>query len=294
MLSKGVVEAFVEDPWALPLALAMTVEPQHASALLDCGVQAQAALRAQAGKEIARWATQSMRVDDLESSLGIDIVVSPETRDGYREYESCGGLDLFSAWSVVRGAEEARSILRESVDRSVRVETSKRREAVRRAKNALHSLREAYEAAIEAIRVQAEVPLESVSELAQAEASAHQGCLFGFGAGCSVMATYAVVGMIAGTGGIVGRIAPLVVGIAALPIAAAITVQLAASMRKASVTAGINRRKAAASAEMERLRNIAERTHGGPMAQAREALEAAEASLATLERRISAVGEPTG
>ena len=293
MLSKGVVEAFVDDPWALPLTLAMTTEPQHASALLDCGVRAQAAQRAQAGKEVARWATQSMRVDDLEGSLGIDIVASRETREGHREHETCGGLDLFSAWSVVRGAEEARSILRESVNRSVGVETSKRREAVRRAKNALQGLREAYEAAIEAARAKAEVPLENAAELARTEAGAQRGCLFGFGAGCSVMAIYAAVGLVVGMGGVVGRVAPLVVGIAALPVVAAVAVQLAASLKKAAAAAERNRRKAAAAAEMERLRSIAERTHGGPMAQAREALEAAEASLVTLERRISAAGPAT-
>ena len=284
--SKGVAQALQADPVALLLALAMTTTAEHASALLDHGVQAQSLGRVEAGREVVRWGAEARRVDELEARLGVSVQAPGGARQGHRDHENVGGLDLFAAWHAARTAQDACASLREGALRSVSAESKRRREAVRRAKAALDRAKRAYEAELEAGRGRLETaaPRPVVDE--RAEESAQRGCVFGFGAGCSVLGTYAAVGVVIGTGGIVGRIAPIVVGVAAIPVATAIVIQVALSARRALAAAEANRRRTVASAEFERLRTTTARAHGGKMAILREALSAAEAEARDLERRL--------
>lgn len=286
MISKSVAEALRTDPTALVLALAMTNEVEHASALLDSGVQAQALGRAHARKEVARWAAQAKRIDEIQARLGIAIVATTEMREGHRAYENVGGIDLFSAWHVGRYAEDARVSIQECVARSLSEEKMKRIEAVRRAKAALEQAKGRYDAMIEAARRQRDgVSVGPVMD-EQAEESAHRGCLYGFGAGCSVIATYAVITIVLGVGGLVGRIAPIVVGIAAIPVGAAVAVQIAVAIRRAKATALAHRTRLAATAEFERVRAAAERTYRPTLAGLREKVEETEEEFRQLQARL--------
>lgn len=286
MVMKGVVDAFQEDPWALALALAMTSEPEHAGLLLDCGAQAQQAARIAAARAVERWAAQGSRIEELEEKLGLAVIASAEAREGYRELLGGGALDLFSAWNVVRLAEECTSALRQAAERSVAAETTRRKEEVRRARIALEAARGGREAAIEGAREQAkstEAPVQGPSEAA--EQGAQRGCLFGLGAGAAVMATYVAVGLFAGPGGPIERIAPLVVGVAALPVIAGILSFVAVSARRASALAERTRQRDRASREFDRLKAAAEKAHNAAVEECRQALFDAEAQLNDFERQ---------
>ena len=293
MLSKGLGEALQDDPMALLLVLAMTSEGEHASALLDLGVHAQTTGRIAAEKEVKRWTAAAQRVDDLESKLGISILAPVEARAGHREQGNVGGLDLFAVWRLARRAGEARVALREATSQSIAAESARRKEAARRAKATLERARQAYEEALDAARAGLEALPIGPTVDARAEESAQRGCVFGFGAGCSVIATYAVLGLVIGTGGLLGRIAPIVVAVAALPVLAAVVAQVAVAMRRAVATADAHRRRTAASKEYERARMDVEKDHAGRLAEMREALSEAEGSLRELLQRLAENETPT-
>ena len=283
MLANNVVEALMEEPWALVHALAMTTEPEHAAAILDCGAQAQTRLRTQAAQSVAAWAAHADRAEELERRLGVAVLASNRDRKGHRDHRSAGSLDLFGAWNAQRAAETAQAALGAAMDRAMVAETARRREAVRQAKGALEGLRRAHEAALEAARAK----LDSVptgADVSPDDEGAQRGCVFGFGAGCSVMATYAAIGLVLGTGGVVGRVAPLVVGVAALPVGAAIFVQVAQGIRRAARANEATKRRASASEAFERARRATDSSHGSLLAEARGALEEAERELGEFVR----------
>ena len=281
-LPKGSPEAFAEDPWALPLALAMTSTPEHAKTLLDLGVRGQAHERIGAKRAVARWAAQSQRLEEVEASLAIRVLVSCEMREGHREPVDCDGLDLFSAWHVVQRAEESERTLRASLEGTIGAETTARREAVRKAKGKVESLSAAYEKELDSLRSRADAPIQLPEGFEQAEAGVQRGCLYGIGVGGSVLGTYAAVTLFVGAQGIVGKLAPLVVGVAALPVAAAIVAQIALTFRRSAATMEAKRQKRVNSEADLRTKKEVERRMGTALSQSRETLHSAEASLAAL------------
>lgn len=286
MLPNGVPEGITEDPWAVILALAMITEPEHASAVMECGALAQTALRTKAVRSVAQWAAQAARVESLERDLEIAVLASYEAREGHREFDSVANLDLFASWNAIQASEESRSKLRSAVERSLAAETARRREAVRQAKAALDTVRATYESTLEAAREKRDLPaLKPPPDVD--DANAQRGCLYGFGAGAAVMATYIVLGIVMGTNGLIERLGPVVIGIASLPVAAAILAQVAIGLRRAAATAEVNRRRSLASADYERARQRAERTHGPALIDARIAFEDAEESLAAFEKHLT-------
>ena len=287
MLTKGVADAMAEDPWALPLALGMTSEPEHASVLLEFGAHVQTHLRRHAAEAVGRWAAEVVRLAEFEERLGVLTPVTTELREGHQEFASCGSLDLFAVWHVARRAEEARTALRDAMDLCLATETSGRREAVRRAKETLQRLREAYENDLESARARAEEPLPPPDGLLAAEASANRGCFVAVGSAFAVMAVYAVVSLTMGSNGIVGRLAPVVLGVAAIPGAASVVAQIAVSLRRSRASREASRRRSARAAQFKNSRAVAERSHAEALAKGRDALTLAEERLTALDRRAA-------
>ena len=288
--ANNVVAAIGEDPWALVLALAMTTQPEHASALLDWGVLAQGERRARAAKSVALWAQQTMRIEDMERRMSIEIAASVEDRQGH-ETLAVGGLDLFGLWNAIRVTEEARAALTLATESSLAAEAGRRRDAVKKAKTSLETVREAYESVLEAAKAthQRKVETEDASfeEKVGDGSGPQKGCVYGFGAGCSVVATYVVIGVIVGTGGMMGKIGPAVMAIAAVPVAAAIVVQVAYAIRRSAALAEAEGKRKAAMSELERARGIADREHGTALKDRRLHLEEVEESLGAFERLLA-------
>lgn len=285
MGTHKVVDALASDPWALLVALAMTTEPEHAAALLECGAQAQKTSRGKAARSVREWVGQADRANDLERRLGISVVAPYEFRQGHREMAQTANLDLFSAWSVADMAEEARDALRGAIQKGIETESVRRQEGVRQAKASLESVQRRYDLELEAAREKLTIDCGPVVVYEDDE-GAQRGCVYGFGAGCGVMGTYIAAGLAIGTGGMMGRIAPLVIAIAALPVGAAIVVQIAYGLRRAAREAEASRRRSALTQEFERTRREAEKAHRAALAKGREGLEEAESELATFERQL--------
>ncbi len=283
------VSAITADPWALVSALALTTEPAHASALLDCAVEAQFERRQFAAREVKRWKAKVHRVTELEQRASLAVITAHEDREGHRECPPVGNIDLFNAWYWATAAGKSTQNLGEASDRAVRVEMERRRAKIRMAASAVDAAQRAQEAATEAARQRLNERLKEDREKLKLPdgTAAHRGCMYGFGAGCGVMATYAFVGVIVGMEGLLGRIAPLVVAVAALPMGAAILAQLALAMRRASANAEAQRRRESAEAEFERARAAAERQMGGAFTEARRAQEEAEKELTEFERQVT-------
>lgn len=294
MATSDVASALFRDPWTLVTALAMTTDPQHASALLDCAVQAQTERRQVAARELARWAAKAKRIDDLENQAGLAVLTAYEDREGFRDCPPVGSIDLFNAWYWSSLAAESARTLAEAADRSTRLEMERRRSKVRLARASLDAAREAHEAMLEAARRRLEERLRRDREALgiQDGASAHRGCLYGFGAGCSVMATYAFISVVMGMGGLMGKIAPIVVAVAAMPVAAAIVAQMALALRRAAATAEAQRRREVAENEFEREKAAAERQTSATLTEGRHLLEEAEANLTEFERLVATETRP--
>lgn len=289
--SRGeMTAAIVADPWALVSALALITEPAHASVLLDCAVEAQFERRQFAAREVKRWKARAHRVTELEQRAGLAVLTAHEDREGHRECPQVGTIDLFNAWYWATAASKATQVLAEASDRTVRLEMERRRAKVRMASASVDSARQTQEAAIEAARQRMNERLKQDREkFVQPDGTAaHRGCMYGFSAGCGVMATYAFLGVVVGMEGLMGRIAPLVVAIAALPMGAAILAQLALAMKRAAANAEAQRRRESAEAEFERARLAAERQMGTVFVEARRIQEEAEKELAEFERQVTA------
>ena len=287
MRSRGIAEAFAEDPWALPLTLAMTSEAEHASAVLDFGVLAHAQKRIEAKRALTGWATEAERLVKVEKALNFPVLTSSDLREASQEAPNVEGLDLFSLWHLTRTAEEAQQALRSSIEKTLIGQAASRREAVRRAKLALDRLRQDYENELDAQRERSEAPVDLPPSLLQAEAGAQRGCFYGVGVAGCVLASYAALTLLRGSEGAIGRLAPLVLGVAALPVAAAITVQMALTIRRSAAHSEIRRVRKKASDAYSRARTEVETRYRVLLGTSREALAQAEANLAALEKNAS-------
>jgi len=283
MLSNSVVEALVEDPWALVMALAMTSQADHASALLDCGAQAQVSLRATAKARVAAWANQARKVGELEERLEIAVLAPYEVREGHADLAGASNLDLFAAWHAIRIADEARAALRAATERTIAAELGRHREAARLAKASLETVQRRYEALLEAERGDPAPDVRPELSTPAEDANAQKGCLMGLGAAAAVMVSYVALGIVLGTGGLVERIGPMVVALAALPAGAAVTVQVAHALRRSSRSTEANRQRLARAGRLEHARIVADREHGEGLAKAKEEVSQAEARLTDFE-----------
>ena len=227
MVSQGLAKALVEEPWALPLALATTSEPDHASMLLDFGEQAQKASRVLAMQEIAAWRDQASAVEELENALGIAVIASANAREGFHDLEKSPGQDLFTAWLQVRLSREGTNALRQSVQRSTANEAERLMEEVREAEAKIEAVRQRYEAKAALARAQVDAITPSPEGWEVSEGRGQKGCLLGLGAGASVIATYVLVGFLTGAGRTFERIAPLIVSVAAVPVSVGILAYVA-------------------------------------------------------------------
>jgi len=283
-----VVSAILADPWALVSALALTTQPAHASFLLDCAVEAQFEHRQFAAREVKRWKMKAHQVAELEQRASLVVLTSHEDREAHRDCPAVGNIDLFNAWYWSTAAGTATNNLSEASDRAIRLEMERRRAKVRTASSSVDAAKQSQEIATEAARQRLNERLRADREKFEQPdgTAAHRGCMYGFSAGCSVMGTYALVGIVVGMEGLMGRIAPLVMAIAALPVGAAILAQLALAMRRASANAEAQRRRDAAEAEFERAKLAAERQMGAVFAEARRAQEEAEKELSEFERQV--------
>ncbi|RYG24249.1 hypothetical protein EON82_11440 [bacterium] len=288
MQSHHVAEAIYADPWALIVALAMTSEAEHASALLDYGVQAQQQHRSRAATEIRQWSAAVLRADELERKVGIAVLAPYEEREGCRECPMASDADLLTAWHWGATAELAAASLTRAIEQCVATELGRRAAAVRSAKTSVDGVRAARESMIEAAKHEFEETLRHGSAAArlQNDAGAQKGCLFGMGAGCSVMGTYIAICVVAGTAGIVGKVAPLVVAIAALPMGAAIVVQVASSLRRSALNAEDAKRREAAKEKFERAKKAAEELTSAALEKGRRSLEEAETKLTSFEQQV--------
>jgi hypothetical protein len=288
MQSNDVAGAILADPWALIVALAMTSQAEHASALLDYGVQAQREHRSRAAKEIRQWSATVLRADDLEKRTGIAVLAPYEEREGYRECPTMADADLLTAWHWGTRAAQADASLGKAIDHSVAQELGRRTTAVKNARASLDSVRATREAMIENAQHEYDESLRhrgTAAELQQ-DANAQRGCMFGMGAGCSVMATYMAVCVVLGTGGLMGKIAPLVVAIAALPVGAAVVVQVGSSLRRVAKSTEEVKRRELAKKKFELAKEAAHEATSAAQEKGRRLLEEAETKLASFERQV--------
>lgn len=284
------IDALAEDPWALVTALAMTSTKEEADMLLTAAIEAQASTLKIAAKRLGEWRTQALAVSSVEERTGIAVLSDSDDRHGHEGLPSLQSMDLFSLWSVVERASNARTALKGAIDRAIAGESTRRHEALRRARARYEAEKKAYDLSIEAAQRahrERETEFRKVfNDQAGDGSSAQKGCMLGMGAGCSVVSMYLAAGVILGTGGLIGHIGPLVVGVAAVPCAAALFVQIVYHTKRAAAAAEMNRKNARSLQVLERAREQAEQKHGTLIFEAEQTLEAAERAMNELEEAL--------
>ena len=285
--SEEAVAALRDDPFALLLALAVTVEPPHANALLETAALSQTIARKEAERRHEQLRKEIRLTDSLERDLETSVAGVTDIRIVSAEWEEGGRNDLFVSWEQSRAASEAIERLRSARARSVELRRVELEEDARKAAEGLDAALQASQLASESKSDVGDG--EEFERAEREEAGAQRGCFYGFGAGCSVMALYLLIAIVVGTGGFVGRIAPVVVAGATLPIGAALLLQISLAARRCVAKAEAQRRATAIAKAESKRRLLAEERHAPLVMGARERVRAAESRLAAFESGLESL-----
>ena len=238
MIRSGSIVSLLGDERALLMGLD----------LFDVAVRVQLRLR-RSGRQIAAdWESISQEVLEAQRISGSQLQVPFELLDGHKIYShKLESADMITAGYLGRQARRNGAELRQISQKALQVEHFRRYEQVQQARKAIDSIalaRDHKAALAKAAHDEATRRGREAMELTERQAEKIEtGALFGFGGGCALLALYLLsYAVLAARGVAVGFSSTIGVAIlilAALPIAAAILVQIAAGLKRASIQAKV-------------------------------------------------------